>query len=249
MAGAPGHEDDDLDQDDREQDQLAPPDHEQPQVADEPLFFAYDQLKKEIQNQQVKPADKDLTPVRELFPKKKAAPVEVPGIAASTQKGFNGPKWLNNFRAQLTHTVAARATVPVRISSAAPSRVPVKSTFNAAELASDSERALTKSLSPWRRPAKPWDTGASLTPVTAMNRSAPEATSPRRKIKSSRGPTRKDRPIGWNATRFTNQAAAALVGAGAYYIYKRGFGGGGGGTSQTPKFRGGSQRGAEWAIP
>lgn len=242
MVGAAGHEDDD-----REQDPKWRPDRVEP-LADSPLFFAFDKLKKEVDNQQVKTPAKELTPVRELFPDKPKTPAELPGVAAfAKEKGFDGPAWLQNFRQNLTQDVPVRATVPVTTSSAVPSRVPVRSTFKAAELASASERALTQSLVPWRQPAKKWDTGASLTPATAMNRAAPEATSPwrRRRIGSSRGP----RGIGWDATKFTNYAAAALVGAGAYYLHKRGFGGGGGGTSQSPKFRGGSERGAEWAIP
>lgn len=220
LSGAPGHEDDD---DDREQDVLQRGPNAVP-VADSPLFFAFDKLKKTVEEKRVKTPAKELTPVRELFPKPVEEPVEVPPIAAITPdvipEKFEGDLWLENFIKRLEEIAAAPPPavvlppLPAPALLPEPSKVPAESTSNAVETATQSEKALTRSLYPWRLTGKAWDTGARPTPATVQSRAVRT-----RAVRASKGMS--------TSQKAAMAASTALVGAGAAYLTRRGGGGGG----------------------
>lgn len=217
----------------------------------EDLYYAFDRLRKERTKasddiRKIKKPLRDVTPIRELQPTPIRKPLEVPPIAAYKRSG----KWLRTFKNALSEMPArAVQATPVRALSPAPSSTPVKRTVTLESKAKASERALTRSLPIYTRAPKPWDTGV-VTP--AMSRDAPRSLSRQRKGSRYQGDTRSGRQKAedfWNKYTPHRRAAAAaiLTGIGVRLLSQR-FGGGGG-TSQSPKFRGGSERGAEWAIP
>lgn len=215
------------------------------QSADVPVYFAYDALKR--RRTEVKKVKKEVAPIPELIPFPSPKRRELPGVAASAlprEVRKKGDEWILDYKTTLDQAVAAPSSRPAKVSSTTPRPVRTQSTVRSAERVAESEKALTRSLASLRHMGSAWDTGAATPPATVQGRSrgltasAPEAKSP---WQSRRAKPKK----GWRTGLAI--AAAALTGAGAVYLQGRR--GGGGGHAQTPKFRGGPDRGAEWAIP